>query len=112
IIIAGAGEVGLHLAKLLSFESQNITLIDINREPLDIAEQNLDIRVLRGNVSSISLLKEAGIGSIDMLIAVTSSESVNITVCTIAKQLGVKKTIARISDAELFTAQKDIDFKA
>lgn len=112
IIIAGAGEVGLHLAKLLSFESQNITLIDINREPLDIAEQNLDIRVLRGNASSISLLKEAGIGSTDMLIAVTSSESVNITVCTIAKQLGVKKTIARISDAELFTAQKDIDFKA
>lgn len=112
IIIAGAGEVGLHLAKLLSFESQNITLIDIDRDPLNMAEQNLDIRVLRGNASSIALLKEAGVESTDMVIAVTSSESINITVCTIAKQLGAKKTIARISDAELFTAQDEIDFKS
>lgn len=112
IIIAGAGEVGLHLAKLLSYESQNITLIDIDKEPLEEADQYLDIRVLRGNASSISLLKEAGVVHTDMVIAVTSSESINITVCTIAKQLGAKKTIARINDSELFMAQEEVDFKA
>lgn len=112
IIIAGAGEVGLHLAKLLSYESQNITLIDIDKDTLEEADQHLDIRVLRGNASSISLLKEAGVADSDMVVAVTSSESVNITICTIAKQLGAKKTIARISDAELFTAQDEVDFKA
>lgn len=112
IIIAGAGKVGLHLAKLLSYESQNITLIDIDKEPLEEASQHLDIRVLRGNASSISVLKDADVADTDMVVAVTSSEWVNITVCAIAKQLGAKKTIARISDAELFTAQDEVDFKA
>lgn len=112
IIIAGAGEVGLHLAKLLSFESQSITLIDVDKEPLDEANQYLDIRVLRGDASAISILKEADVADSDMVIAVTSSESVNITLCCIAKQLGAKKTIARINDAELFTAKDEIDFKA
>src|SRR5690625_6263395 len=112
IIIAGAGEVGVHLSKLLSFESQSITLIDVDKEPLDVVSQQLDIRVVRGDASSLSVLKEAGVSDTDMVIAVTSSESVNITVCCIAKQLGAKKTIARISDSELFTAQDEIDFKA
>ena len=112
IIIAGAGEVGLHLAKLLSFESQNITLIDLDKEPLEEADQHLDIRVLKGNASSISVLRDAGVQDSDMVIAVTSSESINITVCAIAKQLGAKKTIARINDSELFTSQNEVDFKA
>lgn len=112
IIIAGAGEVGVHLSKLLSFESQSITLIDVDKEPLDVVSQQLDIRVVYGDASSLSVLKEAGVSDTDMVIAVTSSESVNITVCCIAKQLGAKKTIARISDSELFTAQDEMDFKA
>src|SRR5690554_1328124 len=112
IIIAGAGEVGLHLAKLLSFESQSITLIDVDREPLEEASQHLDIRVVKGDASAISILKEAGVADSDMVVKVTSSESINITLCCIAKQLGAKKTIARISDAELFTSKDEIDFKA
>ncbi len=57
IIIAGAGEVGFHLAKLLSYESQNITLIDTNKESLAYADSHLDIRVLKGDATSIALLK-------------------------------------------------------
>jgi trk system potassium uptake protein TrkA len=78
IIIAGAGEVGFHLAKLLSFESQDIILIDTNRESLAYASSHLDIRVVRGNATSILVLKEANVQNTDLLIGVTSSETTNI----------------------------------
>ncbi len=106
IIIAGAGEVGFHLAKLLSFESQNITLVDIDREALAHADTHLDIRVVRGDSTSLAVLKDARVGETDLVIAVTSSETTNITVCVLAKQLGAKRTIARISNTE-FIEQKD-----
>ena len=59
IIIAGAGEVGFHLAKLLSYESQDITLIDSDKESLSYADNHLDIRVLKGDATSIGILEEA-----------------------------------------------------
>ncbi|MGY8945397.1 MAG: NAD-binding protein, partial [Flavobacteriales bacterium] len=70
IIIAGAGEVGFHLAKLLSFESQDITLIDTDRERLNYAEGHLDIKTIRGNASSLSLIRESNAGQSDLFIAV------------------------------------------
>lgn len=57
IIIAGAGEVGFHLAKLLSYEAQDITLIDSNTDSLAYADNHLDIKVLRGDATSVSVLK-------------------------------------------------------
>ncbi|MCO5724799.1 Trk system potassium transporter TrkA [Robiginitalea marina] len=107
IIIAGAGEVGFHLAKLLSYESQDITLIDTNKESLAYAESHLDIRVLRGDATSISLLKDARVANSDLVIGVTSSETTNITLCLLAKQLGSKRTIARISNTE-FVEHRDV----
>ena len=83
IIIAGAGEVGFHLAKLLSFESQDITLIDTNKESLTYADTHLDIRVVKGDATSISVLKDSKIDSTDLVIAVTSSETTNITVLSL-----------------------------
>ena len=112
IIIAGAGEVGFHLAKLLSFESQNITLIDIDRASLAYADTHLDIKVLKGNATSISLLKEAKVQSADLVIGVTSSETTNITLCILAKQLGCKRTIARISNTEFINNKEEIRFEA
>ena len=56
IIIAGSGQVGSHLAKLLSFESQEITLIDSNEEKLSFPNSQLDIKVIEGNCTSISIL--------------------------------------------------------
>ena len=100
IIIAGAGEVGFHLAKLLSFESQDITLIDSNRSSLANAETHLDIRVIKGDATSIAVLRDAKINETDLVIAVTSSETTNITVCVLSKQLGAKRTVARISNTE------------
>jgi trk system potassium uptake protein TrkA len=109
IIIAGAGEVGFHLAKLLSYESQEITLIDIDKNSLAYANDHLDIRVIKGDVTSISILNEARIDRSELFIAVTSSETTNITACVLAKELGAKKTIARISNSE-FLDQTEFGF--
>ena len=110
IIIAGAGEVGFHLAKLLSFESQDITLIDTNKESLAYADTHLDIRVVKGDATSISVLKDSKVASTDLVIAVTSSETTNITVCVLAKQLGAKRTVARISNTEFIEKKEEVGF--
>ncbi|MBC8767059.1 Trk system potassium transporter TrkA [Arenibacter sp. BSSL-BM3] len=110
IIIAGAGEVGFHLAKLLSYESQDITLIDCNKDSLSYADSHLDIRVLRGDATSIAILKDAQVEKSDLVIGVTSSETTNITLCMLAKQLGCKRTIARISNAEFIHNKEAIRF--
>lgn len=110
IIIAGAGEVGFHLAKLLSYESQDITLIDSDRESLIYADTHLDIRAIRGDATSISVLKDAQVKNVDLVIGVTSSETTNITVCVLAKQLGAKRTIARIANTEFLENKDEIGF--
>jgi trk system potassium uptake protein TrkA len=110
IIIAGAGEVGFHLAKLLSYESQEITLIDIDKESLTYADTHLDIKVIRGDGTSIAILRDAKVDACDLLIAVTASETTNITVCVLAKQLGAKRTIARISNTEFITNKEEVGF--
>ena len=111
IIIAGAGEVGFHLAKLLSFESQEITLIDLDKERLNYAETHLDIKVVSGDITSVSVLKSSNISNADLFISVTSSETSNITSCVLAKQLGTKKTIARISNTEFIQNKSELEFE-
>ena len=111
IIIAGAGEVGFHLAKLLSYESQDITLIDTVKENLHYADTHLDIRALRGDATSIKILQDAHINDADLVISVTSSETTNITICVLAKQLGAKRTIARITNTEFLDFQNEIGFQ-
>jgi trk system potassium uptake protein TrkA len=110
IIIAGAGEVGFHLAKLLSYESQEITLIDVNKEHLAYANDHLDIRVIKGDATSIAILKDARVNTTELFIAVTSSETTNITASVLAKQLGAKRTIARISNTEFIDQKDEVGF--
>jgi trk system potassium uptake protein TrkA len=111
IIIAGAGEVGFHLAKLLSYESQDITLIDTHKESLAYADAHLDIRVLRGDATSVSVLRDAKVEQSNLVIGVTSSETTNITLCMLAKQLGCERTIARISNSEFIDNKETIKFE-
>lgn len=111
IIIAGAGEVGFHLAKLLSYESQEITLIDLDKERLVYAETHLDIKVVKGDITSVSVLKESNITNADLFVSVTSSQTSNITSCVLAKQLGAKRTIARISNTEFIAHKDEIGFE-
>ncbi|GAB5565816.1 MAG: Trk system potassium transporter TrkA [Winogradskyella sp.] len=110
IIIAGAGEVGFHLAKLLSYESQEITLIDTSKDSLIYADEHLDIKTIKGDATSISILREARIELAALFIAVTSSETTNITASVLAKQLGAQRTIARISNTEFLEEKEVIGF--
>ena len=102
IIIEGAGEVGSHLAKMLSNEANDITVIDCDAERLSRLSMTADIVTITGNLSSIKVLKEAGVGSADLFIAVNPAESqdVNIVSALLAKKLGCKKVCARINDEE------------
>jgi len=109
IIIAGAGDVGFHLAKLLSNESKDIYIIDQSADKLEYVNTHLDVITKGGDASSIAVLKGLNIESTDMLLAVTESQNTNLTICSIAKQLGVKKTIARISNTE-YLKTSAIDF--
>lgn len=110
IIIAGAGEVGTHLAKLLSQENQDITLIDPDEEKLDLP-YDWEIMTVVGNPTSIDDLTQAGIKGTDIFIAVTPEESVNITACMLATNLGAVKTIARISNEEYILPKNQAFFK-
>ncbi|NNC71109.1 MAG: Trk system potassium transporter TrkA [Flavobacteriaceae bacterium] len=110
IVIAGAGEVGFHLAKLLSYEYHDITLIDLDKERLTYIESKLDIRTINGDGTSITLLKEAKIKEANLVIAVSSNETVNIAISLLAKRLGAQKTIARIRNTEFIDFIEDVDF--
>ncbi len=110
IIIAGAGDVGFHLAKLLSYESQDTYIIDIDGERLNYINNHLDVIAKKGDATSIKLLKEIGAHNADLLLAVTESQNTNFTISVIGKALGVKKTIARIKNPE-FLKNDTIDFK-
>ncbi|AMC10678.1 portal protein [Lutibacter profundi] len=110
IIIVGAGDVGFHLAKLLSFESQDIYLIDMDAEKLEYASSHFDVITKKGDATSVKLLKEVNIDKSDIFLAVTESQNTNFTLAVIAKKLGAKKTIARISSHE-FTKNNEVDFK-
>lgn len=112
IIIAGAGDLGFHLAKLLAYEEQDIIIIDQDSAVLEHAANNLDVSTIRGSSTSIATLEEANISKADLLIAVTSNEETNLTTAIIGKNLGAKKTIARISNIEFLQQKDKLDLKA
>ena len=100
IIIAGAGAVGTHLAKLLSGEKQDIILMDENEEKLSKLDSNFDLMTVNASPTSISGLKNAGVAGADLFIGVMPEESRNMTACMLATNLGAKKTVARIDNYE------------
>lgn len=101
IFIAGAGEVGTHLAKLLSHESHDIILMDEDSEKVEFAYDNsLEIMPVVGVPTSITQLKAAGAGEAELFIAVTPEESQNIVACMLASKLGALKTMARVNNSE------------
>ena len=107
IIIAGAGDVGSHLAKLLSSESHDIYLIDENEERLNIVSSQTDVFTITGDAKSVELMDRKLIISSDLLIAVTSSEETNMLICILGKRLGAKHTIARINDENIVKENKE-----
>ncbi len=100
IVIAGAGEVGTHLAKMLSDESHDITLLDDSPEKLSKISTEVDIMTVTGSAHSFQDLKKTGLAKADLFIAVTPYEERNVLACTMASYLGVARTIARINNSE------------
>jgi trk system potassium uptake protein TrkA len=100
IIIAGAGEVGSHLAKMLSNENHEIIIIDPEDARLRPIDASLDVLTYWGSATSVKILKEALRKKTNLFIAVTHSEDTNITSAILAKRFGALKTIARIDNQD------------
>ncbi len=111
IIIAGAGEVGYHLAKHLSNENHDITVIDLDSSSLDRVDSVMDVLTVVGSSTSLNILKKANCEKTDLLVSVTSKESINVTTAILAKKLGAKKTIARVENAEYVSEENQQIFK-
>jgi trk system potassium uptake protein TrkA len=102
VVVLGAGEVGFHLAERLSRENQDVVIIESDPERADFASQQLDVLTVVGNGASLSILEKARVKDARMLLAVTSSDEVNLIACLAAKRLGVEYTVARISNPEYY----------
>jgi trk system potassium uptake protein TrkA len=100
IIIAGAGEVGTFLAKMLARENMDITLLEEDAEKMRDLESSNDLLTQQGSPTSINDLIESKVENVDLFIAVTPNESVNMTACMLANNLGAKRTLARIDNYE------------
>ncbi len=109
IVIAGAGEVGTHLARLLSHENQDIILIDTDREKLSVMDATCNLLTHCGSPISFDVLRDCHVSKCDLFIAVTPEETTNVVACSMAKHLGAKKTVARIDNYE-FMHDRNIDF--
>ncbi len=100
IVIAGAGEVGTHLARMLSQEKLDIILMDSDEERLNISSSGAEILPIEGDPTSLKDLLEAGVKKADLFVSVTPQEATNITACILASNLGAVKTFARINNYE------------
>lgn len=100
IVIAGAGEMGSHLAKMLSGNGHDITIVDKDPKALDVVGSLADIITIEGDSTAFATLRKASVRKCDLFIAVNHEENDNIVAATLAKQLGAKKSIARIDNEE------------
>ncbi|MFO8128370.1 MAG: Trk system potassium transporter TrkA [Bacteroidales bacterium] len=100
IVIAGDGEVGLHLAHELSLENHNITVVDPKEDLIKVVESHSDLMAIQGDSTSVEILKKANMRKADLLISVVHDERINIVTAALSKQLGAKRTIARVNNLE------------
>ncbi len=102
IIIVGCGNVGSSIARQLSKEGHNLTIVDVNERAVRELSDAIDVLGIVGSGSQLAVLKQADVADADLLIAVTDSDERNLVCCLIAKKAGTKNTIARVRDPEFF----------
>lgn len=105
IIIAGDGEVGLHLAESLVHSNHNITIVDPSEDLLKAIESHADLMTIKGDSTSIELLQRAQVRKADLVFSVVHQEQINLMTCILAKKLGAKKVIARVNTTESMTTE-------
>ena len=108
IIIVGCGKVGRTIAEQLQAEETDLTLIDENPDKLALIADQIDSLNIEGNGASISVLKEAGIDTADLLVAVTGSDELNLLCCLIAQKSGHCHTVARVRNPIYFNERSFI----
>ncbi len=101
IVIVGAGAVGSHLAERLAFEGQDVVVIESDRQHAEELQVSVDCLVINANGASHQALEDAHVEDAELLIAVTSSDAVNVLACQAAARLGVPKRVARVQDPTL-----------
>ncbi|WP_439489559.1 Trk system potassium transporter TrkA [Algoriphagus sp.] len=111
IVIAGAGDMGYHLAEQLSYDNKDITLIDTDREVLDYVASKLDVLTVQGDATSFEILTRANVNRASMVLCVTTSEKTNIVTAVLAKQLGAKRVMARVRNHSYMEADNLTYFK-
>lgn len=102
ILIVGAGAVGFYLARRLTEESHEVTLVDPDSEKIRRASENLDVLAIQGNGASLTVLEEAGIARTEILMAVSGQDEVNLIACLVAARHGVGTRVARVRHPEQF----------
>lgn len=110
IVIAGAGDMGYHLAERLSFDNKDIVMIDTDKDILDNVAAHLDVLTIVGDATSLEILQSAGVNNAHMVMAVTTSEKTNIVTAALAKQLGAKRVIARVRTHDYLTPEHEVYF--
>ena len=100
IVISGIGEMGSHLARMLSGNGHDITVIDIDTKALNELNTLADLITIEGDTTTFAVLRKAGVRRFDLFIAVNHDENQNILAAIMAKQLGAKKSIARVDNNE------------
>ncbi|MBS2098923.1 Trk system potassium transporter TrkA [Carboxylicivirga linearis] len=111
IFIAGAGEVGTHLAKMFCNANHDVILMDEDEEKLKQVDSHFDLMTIVGTISSIEDLREANVKSCDLFIAVPPYQDMSILSCILAKQLGAKTTVARVNNHEYLMEENKLFFK-
>ena len=100
IVISGIGEMGSHLARMLSGNGHDITVIDLDTKALNELKGLADLIIVEGDTTAFAVLRRAGVRRCDLFIAVNHEETTNILAAIMAKQLGAKKSIARVDNNE------------
>ncbi|MEM9290782.1 MAG: Trk system potassium transporter TrkA [Acidobacteriota bacterium] len=98
-VVMGAGQVGWQLARSLSSEGHNLTIIEVDPAVRDRLEENLDVQVIAGNGAQVQVLEAAGVSGCDLFIAVSSAEEANLAASLLAKRLGARRTAVRVESA-------------
>ncbi len=99
-VVMGAGEVGFHLARSLSAEGHEVTVIEVDPAQQERIEEELDVRVIRGNGAHPPVLTAAGADTCNLFMAVSSSDEANLAGARIAKHLGAERTVVRVGEAD------------
>jgi trk system potassium uptake protein TrkA len=101
IIVIGAGEIGYHVARRLSLEKKDVTIVDKDIDKIQKVQDTLDVQIVNGNGSSLKVLQQAGISDADMIISVTDSDEVNMISCLVATaQTEIPTKVARVRNLE------------